>query len=119
MPKDEFLDQREVRKQKEAEQKFERERKLRISDLRKILSTPEGRRFVWSELCRTKVFAPSFSLNSAQTSFNEGERSIGIALLADVMEAKPESFYQSYCEDNSKEKAAQKQEEQDGRPDES
>jgi hypothetical protein len=107
----EFLDPKDVKKQEEAEAKFNRERKLRISDLRKILSTPEGRRFVWNELSRTKVFAPSFSLNSSQTSYNEGERSVGIALLADVMEAKPEAFYQSYCKANSKEKAVKTQEE--------
>ena len=109
--RDEFLDPSEVKKAKEAEDKVVREHKLKINDLRKILSTPEGRRAVWNLLSEAKVFAPSFSLNSVQTAYNEGQRSSGIALLANVMEARPESFYQMFTEANSKDKAAKNQEE--------
>lgn len=105
------LDEKEVKKQKEAQQKFDREKKLRINDLRKVLSTPEGRRTIWNELSRAKVFAPSFSLDSIQMAKNEGERSIGIALLADVMEAKAEAFYTMYTEAMSKKKSEERQEE--------
>jgi len=110
--KNEFLNPADVKKQEEAEEKYQRERKLRINDLRKILSTPEGRRTIWNELCRAKVFAASFSLNSVQMGYNEGERSVGIALLADVMEASSSAFYQMYTDAHAKEKAAKKQEEQ-------
>lgn len=116
MPKDDelFLDKEEVKRQKEILEQFARDKKLRINDIKKVLSIPEGRRFIWEELKRTKVFAPSYSNNSNQTAFNEGERSIGIAILADVMEARPDAFYQMFTEARSKEQAAKKQEEQDG-----
>lgn len=108
-----FLDPDIVKKQKEAEEKYQREKKLRISDLRKVLSTPEGRRTIWNELVRAKVFAPSFSLNSIQMGFNEGERAVGIALLTDLMEAKPEAFYQMWSENYANEQSTKKQEEQE------
>lgn len=103
----------ELKAAKEAEDKAIRERRLVISDLRKLLSTPEGRRFTWAELSRAKVFAPSFSLNQAQTNYNEGQRSVGIALLEDIMEAKPEAFYQMFVEAKSKEKEAKNKEKKD------
>jgi hypothetical protein len=107
-----YIDPKELAKQDELEAKFQRERKLKINDLKKILSTPEGRRAIWNELCRAKVFASSFSLNSVQMAYNEGERSVGIALLADVMEANAPAFYQMFTEANSKEKAAKKEEQE-------
>jgi hypothetical protein len=106
-----FLDPAEVEKQEEAAALYKREQRLRIGDLRKVLSIPEGRRLIWSELSRAKIFADFFSLNSLEMAKFCGERSVGLKLLADVMEAKPEAFYQMYTEASSKEKAAKKEEE--------
>jgi len=94
---------------KEADLKHARD----IGDLRKLIELPEGRRFVWNQLARAGVFSPSFTLNSVQTGYNEGARSVGIALLADLMEAKPEAFYQMFREANSEAKS-KKQEEANG-----
>ena len=121
MPKDNefFLDPEEVKKQKEANEKSQRENRLRINDMRKILSLPEGRRYIWSELERCKVFAPSFTTNSLLLGFNEGQRSIGIALLSDVELAKPGSYSQMFTEAMSKRNSAKEKEKEDGRPSES
>jgi len=99
------------KKNKADQEKDKREHDQRISDLRKILSTPEGRRGIWNELSRAKIFIDFFSLNSFEVARFLGQRSIGLGLLADLMEAKPASFYQMYCEAISKEKGAKKEEE--------
>lgn len=76
--------------------KLGRDREL--DDLRFILSTDQGRRFVWRVLSRCGVFKISFT-GSSQTFFNEGERSIGLYLLNEVMDADPDSYVKMYVKD--------------------
>ena len=57
-----------------------------------LLSTPEGREWVWSQLSRCNIFATSLDANPYQTYANEGARNIGLALLAEVMRADPAAF---------------------------
>ena len=55
------------------------------SDVRKILSTPEGRRFIWRVMAFAGVYAPSYSGQAHwETNFNEGKRSVGNLLLKDI-----------------------------------
>jgi len=61
------------------------------SDLRKVLASPEGRRFVWRLMSEAGVFRSSFTGNS-ETFFREGKRNIGLIILGDVMVAQPDSF---------------------------
>jgi len=78
---------------KEGSQKAKRLRERELSDIRFILETEMGRRFVWRYLSLAGVFQTSFTGNST-TFFNEGRRDIGLKLLADVSEAKPEAYLQ-------------------------
>jgi hypothetical protein len=55
--------------------------------MQKVLSSKEGRLVLWELLCRSGVFRSSFSQDSHQTAFHEGERNIGLVLLAQVNEA--------------------------------
>lgn len=64
---------------------------IEIADTRFILSTQQGRRFIWKYLTHAGIFTTSFTGNST-TFFNEGKRDVGLKLLADVMEASPESY---------------------------
>ena len=64
-----------------------------IEDLRTILKQPYGRRFVWRWLERAGVFHQSFIQGEPDsTAFNEGRRSLGNALLSEVLEIRPESY---------------------------
>lgn len=75
------------------EQYNERMRKRDIEDLRSILKTVYGRRFVWRMMGLAGVFRQSFIAGEADsTAFNEGRRSIGNTLLSEVLEVKPESY---------------------------
>ena len=76
-------------KKKGKQDKFNNNQEL--LDMRFILSTQQGRRFVWKNLTRAGIFQTSFTGNST-TFFNEGKRDIGLKMLADVMEASPDSY---------------------------
>ena len=81
-------------KNKESRKEYSRRRDREVDDLRKVLKMPEGRRFVYKMLCECGVFKASFSLNSMTTSFNEGKRDIGLALLAELDLAEPQVYSQ-------------------------
>jgi len=69
-------------------------RQREINDLRRMLKEPEGRRFIWKLLGEAGIFHSSFALNSNQTAFSEGRRSLGLDLLIDLNEADVGAFAQ-------------------------
>lgn len=78
-----------------AEERREREHKLEKvaerANIRFVLSDKRGRAFVRGMLSRCGVFRCSFDRSSGEaTAFREGERNIGLALLAKVTEHAPE-----------------------------
>lgn len=67
-----------------------REKKV-IEDLRQILETEYGRRFVWRYLERCGVFRGGAPGTSALLEyFSKGERNIGLQLLSEIEEAGPD-----------------------------
>lgn len=89
---------------KEQGKKEKRIRSLELEDMRRILETDYGRRFVWRYLGIAGVFQSSFTGNST-TFFNEGRREIGLKLLADVTDAKPDAYVQMTLEAKKSEEA--------------
>lgn len=71
--------------------KDERIRDIELADVKQLMSSREGRRFIWRMLDRTGVFRTSFTGNST-TFFNEGMRNIGLIILADVQAACAEQY---------------------------
>lgn len=62
-------------------------------DLRAVMKTAEGRRFIWKMLGDAGVFRSSFVAGSSDaTAFNEGARNYGLALLGDIMNDAPEKY---------------------------
>lgn len=76
---------------KERTKRVKTERERELEDLRDILATKGGRRFVWRVLDASELFAVSNVMN-ASIYFLEGKRSLGKQLYADVMEAAPEAY---------------------------
>jgi len=75
------------------EQYNERIRKRDEEDIRSILKTEYGKRFIWKLLGICGTFHQSIVMGSPDASaFNEGRRSIGNTLLAQVLEVRPESY---------------------------
>jgi hypothetical protein len=77
---------------KNAELKERDLRRQELEDMRFILSTPQGRRFIWRYLTRCGVFALSYSHSGSETAFNEGQRNIGLKLMAELSEADASAY---------------------------
>jgi len=81
-------DEDQVRDQSQ-KQKFRRERE--VNDIRSMLGTTEGRRFLWRLMEKCGVYRESFT-GSSETFFLEGKRSIGLFVIAEIMDAEPEAY---------------------------
>ena len=86
----------EKRKPDTPEDKAKRKRERELNDLRSILATPEGRRFIWRVLSEARIFNDGYTHGDAGygTTYNCGRRSVGVWALAEMMEAKPSAFMQ-------------------------
>lgn len=73
----------EAQEAADLEQRLARERE--VADLRVLMGTAAGRRFMWRLLEKTGLYKSSMTGNS-QTFFLEGQRNIGLYLLAQVNE---------------------------------
>lgn len=91
---------------KKAQDKAQRLRDRELFDVKKQLSTPEGRRLMFRILDMAGVFRLSFVANSDRlTSYNEGRRSIGNTLLIDIMQECPNMLLQMQREHDSEAQA--------------
>lgn len=59
-----------------------------------LLSTPEGREYIWWILSITNVHTNPFSNNALSTSFACGEMNIGQRVLAHILEVNPAGYVQ-------------------------
>lgn len=81
-------DEKEVRRaQREARERRDRE----LEDVRALMATDEGRRFMARLLRITRVLHDSFTGNST-TFYNEGRRAVGSTVMADISRADPDGF---------------------------
>jgi len=69
-----------------------REKTQEAEDFKWLMKDKRGRRFVWGQLERTGVYRSSFTGNS-ETFFREGERNIGLMLMAMIHEHSPEAYH--------------------------
>lgn len=60
-------------------------------DLKFILSTAQGRRFIWRYLEACQIFT-AIHLTSEELHFVNGKRSVGLQLLDEVMASDPKAF---------------------------
>lgn len=76
-------------KRKKTKAQLIRERETEA--LRSILSTFDGRAFLWRLLEECGIYTSSFTGNST-TFFNEGKRHIGLWTLNEIMEVDPNAY---------------------------
>lgn len=82
-------------KQKKTKAQLNRERET--ESLRSILSSYDGRAFLWRLLEECGIYTSSFTGNST-TFFNEGKRHIGLWTLNEVMEVDPNAYHKMKVE---------------------
>lgn len=61
-------------------------------DIQFLLSTPQGRRYIWKVLSICGVYRQSAVDSGSWTYFNEGRRSVGLKLLDEVMIADAAAY---------------------------
>jgi hypothetical protein len=89
---------------KEASQKEKFKRQQEINDFLWALSDARGRRLIWRYLTICGVYRSSHVLGAPDaTAFNEGERNIGLQILGDIMDAKPEAYIEMMRDSKRKE----------------
>lgn len=72
-----------------------RKKDRKLSDIRFVLKSPEGRRFIWRILSMAGIYQDLFKQGEADTTnFNLGRRSLGLDIFKDVMLAKPAAVQQ-------------------------
>ena len=76
---------------KKAEGRVARIRLARENETRYVMNSVLGRKFIWRYLGECGVFRKSFTGNS-ETFFREGERNIGLKLMADVTDSCPDAY---------------------------
>lgn len=70
-----------------------RKRKRQLELIAALMDIAEGREWVYEKLVECHVYAPTFTPGDPhQTSFFEGERRVGLGILADVMAAAEDKF---------------------------
>ena len=82
-------DKDQVKTAKKKEKSREENDKM---DIQHILSSINGRRFLWGILQFCGVFETSFNQNTNQTMFNEGQRNVGLRLLSKIQEADAAAY---------------------------
>lgn len=71
-----------------------RARERKASDMRFVMSSKEGRRFVYGLLVDCGIYKSSFTVvNGLSVAFNEGTRNVGLKLLASLQEVCLEEFH--------------------------
>lgn len=84
----------EPKKQKEDEQTRLNREKQELEDLAFVLSSPQGRRFVWSYLQVNRVLKISADASGSMTYFKEGIRNSANKMFAQILKAAPEAYIQ-------------------------
>lgn len=67
-------------------------------DVKQVMNTEQGRRFVWGLLSQAGVFQTSFRTDTNTTMFLEGNRNAGLALFNDVFRFCPDLYLKMAAE---------------------
>ena len=87
------LDLKAQQKSKDSKKSADRiERQNEESDIKWLMSSKRGRRFVWRLLEQAGVFRSSFNTNAMAMSFGEGNRNYGLQLLNLIHTLCPELY---------------------------
>jgi len=82
---------RAVTADRETQEERRQRRERELNDIRAVLSTREGRRFVWRLLTIGSLFRTTFTGNST-SFFLEGHRNVALLVLNDIQKVDPNSF---------------------------
>jgi hypothetical protein len=103
-------DRKSVRAAQKSAKQADNRRKEVVAEL---MSTINGREYAWAKLSEASIFTTTFTGDPLTSAFNEGVRSAGLALLADIMTACPDQFTLAMRENNERANLSQRPSSQD------
>lgn len=77
---------------KEAEVKVADTREQELDDIRYILASHQGRRFMWRVLGQCYENQDTFDTNALLQSFKSGKRNVGLFLKAEIISASEDAY---------------------------
>lgn len=92
-------ERRDVRRAEKSEKLWSKDR---AELLRRIMGGAPGRRWTLEILEACHVFGTTFTGDALSSAFSEGERNVGLRILADVMSACPDQYIQMMREKNAR-----------------
>lgn len=82
----------QARAKHEAETRTKLVRQTEADDVKWLMGNKRGRRIIWRQLENAGVFQLSFNATAMVMAFNEGRRSEGLRVLAQIHEFCPEHY---------------------------
>jgi hypothetical protein len=67
-------------------------REKELADIAEVMSYKINRRFMWRILDAAGINKSSFAIETPVMAFNEGQRNMGLMILADIMDACPDKY---------------------------
>lgn len=74
---------------------------LASEDMKWLMGSKRGRRIAFRLLEHTGMYRSSYSDKALLTAFNEGQRNVGLVLMAQIHEVAPESYTLMMKEQNA------------------
>ncbi len=100
MSPDSAIDRKSIRRRQKAAALADLNRREVVTSL---MSTTSGREWVWNILASCHIFHTTFAPGQPDiVSFNEGQRSIGLALLDDILLTCPDLYLTAQRESNAR-----------------
>ena len=96
---DNAADRKSIRRKEKAARLADVQRREVIAN---VMSTSFGRQWIWDLLASCHIFATTFTTDPQQTAFQEGQRNVGLSLLADIMAYCPDQYIQAMRESNER-----------------
>lgn len=95
---DETYNASDPRQVRDRERRIKHDRKQELADLRSILETAEGRRFLWRLLKHCGLYRTPFNPNASIAAHNAGLQSAAHYLLAEICESSGTMWLQMQSE---------------------
>lgn len=68
------------------------QKQIEVESMKFLISNPHGRRILWKIISQCGVYKRVADNSGSWTYFNDGSRSVGLNLIADIVEADPEGY---------------------------
>lgn len=102
---------------KRAEERAKLDRLGEELTIRAIMSTPEGRRWMWLRLAEGQLFVPNPTLDPYEMAFEKGRRLSALGLLTPVQSITPEMYLRMTTENSGVQLNQQQDQDDDGNSD--